>query len=183
MEQFKGFPAKMQFTPLPNLFFGALLPQISDITELKVTLYLLATLYRKRGYPRFVSLEELLGSASLMRSLSQADGPPAETLARALEMATKRGTILYLVLDKGGATENVYFLNTESDREAVAKIQRGELSPKLARLSAVQLLQQQLGVIRLLFHRLILQKTLPSTGNSSCCRPRRPDRQATSSHY
>ena len=128
MEQFKGFPVKMQFTPLPNLFFSALLPQISDITELKVTLYLLATLYRKRGYPRFVSLEELLGSASLMRSLSQADGSPAETLVGALEMATKRGTILHLVLDKGGATEDVYFLNTESDRETVAKIQRGELS-------------------------------------------------------
>jgi DNA replication protein len=128
MEQFEGFPAKMQFTPLPNLFFSALLPQISDITELKVTLYLLATLYRKRGYPRFVSLGELLGSTSLMRSLSQADGPPAETLARALEMAAKRGTILHLMLDKGGATEDVYFLNTESDREAIAKIQRGELS-------------------------------------------------------
>ena len=128
MEQFKGFPAKMQFTPLPNLFFSALLPQISDITELKVTLYLLATLYRKRGYPRFVSLEELLGSASLMRSLSQADGSPAETLVGALEMATKRGTILHLVLDKGGATEDVYFLNNESGRETVAKIQRGELS-------------------------------------------------------
>ncbi|GAH84943.1 unnamed protein product, partial [marine sediment metagenome] len=31
MEQFRGFPAKMQFTPLPNLFFSSLLPQISDI--------------------------------------------------------------------------------------------------------------------------------------------------------
>ncbi len=128
MEQFKGFPAKTQFTPLPNLFFSALLPQISDITELKVTLYLLATLYRRRGYPRFVSLGELLGSTSLMRSLSRADEPAPETLARALEMATKRGTILHLILEKGGANEDVYFINTESDREAVAKIQSGELS-------------------------------------------------------
>jgi DNA replication protein len=128
MEQFKGFPVKMQFTPLPNLFFSALLPQISDITELKVTLYLLATLYHRRGYPRFVSLGELLGSTSLMRSLSRADEPSAEALARALEMATKRGTILHLMLAKGGATEDVYFLNTELDRETVAKIRSGELS-------------------------------------------------------
>ena len=128
MEQFKGFPAKIQFTPLPNVFFSALLPQISDITELKVTLYLLATLYRRRGYPRFVSLGELLGSTSLMRSLSWADEVPAEALARALEMATKRGTILHLALDRDGASEDVYFLNTESDRETVAKIQSGELS-------------------------------------------------------
>jgi DnaD/phage-associated family protein len=128
MEQFKGFPVKTQFTPLPTLFFSALLPQISDITELKVTLYLLATFYRQRGYPRFVSLGELLGSTSLMRSLSRTDESSAEALARALEMATKRGTILHLILDKGGATEDVYFLNTELDRETVAKIQRGELS-------------------------------------------------------
>ena len=128
MEQFKGFPAKMQFTPLPNVFFSALLPQISDVTELKVTLYLLATLYQRRGYPRFVSLGELMGSNSLMRSFGRAGEVPAEALARALEMATRRGTILHLALDKDGATEDVYFLNTESDREAVAKIQSGELS-------------------------------------------------------
>ena len=137
MEQFKGFPAKVQFTPLPNIFFSALLPQISDIAELKVTLYLLATLYRRRGYPRFVSLGELLGSTSLMSSLGRADEPAAEVLTRGLEMATRRGTILHLALeDKGGVTEDVYFLNTESDREAVAKIQSGELS--LPRLKASQ---------------------------------------------
>jgi DnaD/phage-associated family protein len=128
MEQFEGFPAKTQFTPLPNLFFSAILPQISDIAELKVTLYLLATLYRRRGYPRCVSLGELLGITSLMRSFGRADEPAAEALARALEMATRRGTILHLALDKDGATEDVYFLNTESDREAVAKIQSGEIS-------------------------------------------------------
>jgi DNA replication protein len=128
MEQFRGFPAKMQFTPLPNLFFSTLLPQISDIAELKVTLYLLATLHRRRGYPRFVSRGELLGSTSLMRGFSREGEPAAEALSRALEMATRRGTILHLALDKGGAPEDVYFLNTESDREAVAKIQSGKLS-------------------------------------------------------
>jgi DNA replication protein len=128
MDKFKGFPARMQFTPLPNPFFSAILPQISDIAELKITLYLLAALYRKRGYPRFVSRGELLGNASLMRSLKQASEPPAEALAKALEMAARRGTILHMTLDRDGAKEDVYFLNTESDREAVAKIQSGELS-------------------------------------------------------
>lgn len=127
MEQFKGFPARTQYTPLPSLFFSALLPQISDITELKVTLHILATLYRKRGYPRLVSLGELLESTSLMRGLSRTDEPPAEALVRALKMATERGTILHLVLDKGGAPQDVYFLNTEADRETVAKVQRGEI--------------------------------------------------------
>jgi DnaD/phage-associated family protein len=127
MKEFTGFPAKMEFTPLPNLFFSALLPQISDITELKTTLSVLAMLYRKRGYPRFVTYNELLGNISLMNSLSGMAKPPDEVLRSALEMATRRGTILHLVLDKDGASEDIYFLNTESNRQIVTKIQNGEL--------------------------------------------------------
>jgi DnaD/phage-associated family protein len=128
MKQFTGFPAKMQFTPVPNFFFSTLLPQISDITELKTTLHILGALYRKRGYPRFVTYGELLTNTSLMRSLKKAAKSPDEVLHQALEMATKRGTFLHLVLDRDGAPEDIYFLNTDSDRQIVAKIQNGELS-------------------------------------------------------
>ncbi len=127
MEQFKGFPPRMQFTPLPNLLFTTLLPQISDINELKTTLHLFWALYRKKGYPRFITYSELLGNTSLMSSLSQTSKPPDEALRNALEMATKRGTLLHMVLDRDGGAEDVYFLNTESDRQAVARIRSGEL--------------------------------------------------------
>ena len=134
MEQFKGFPAKMEFTPIPNLFFSALLPQIGDMTELKTTLNILAMLYRKRGYPRFITYRELVGNASLMNSLKGEAKSPDEVLRSALEMATRRGAIIHLVLDRDGAPEDIYFLNTESDRQIVAKIQNGEL--KLSGLKA-----------------------------------------------
>jgi DnaD/phage-associated family protein len=127
MEQFRGFPAKMQFTPLPNLFFSSLLPQISDIIELKTTLHIFWALYRKRGHPRFITGRELSGNTSLISSLKQAAKPPAEALRQALEMATKRGTILRMVLDRDGVPEDIYFLNTKSDRRVMAKIQQGEL--------------------------------------------------------
>ena len=71
MKQFNGFPAKMEFTAVPNLFFSTLLPQIDDMAELKTTLHVLGTLYRKRGYPRFITYQELLGNTSLMSSLRQ----------------------------------------------------------------------------------------------------------------
>jgi DNA replication protein len=122
MEQFQGFPAKSQFTAVPNAFFSALLPQISDIAELKTTLHIFQTLYQKRGYPRFTSYQELLGNKSLMSSLKD-----EETLHQALEAAAKRGTILHLALDRDGKTEDIYFLNTESNRQAMAKIESGEL--------------------------------------------------------
>jgi len=128
MEQFKGFPAKMQFTPVPNFFLSRLLPQISDIAELKTTLHIFQTLYHKRGYPRFTTYKELLGNKSLMSSLKGAARAPDEVLRQALEMATKRGTILHLALDRDGTPEDIYSLNTESDRQIMAKIQNGELS-------------------------------------------------------
>jgi len=126
MKQFSGFPAKMQFTPIPNVFFSRLLPQISDIAELKTTLHIFGSLYHKRGYPRFITYSELLGNTSLMSSLTGGAKSPDEILRNALEMAIKRGTLLHMVVDRDGAPEDIYFLNTESDSQIVAKIRNGE---------------------------------------------------------
>jgi DNA replication protein len=126
MKQFTGFPAKMQFTPLPNLFFSKLLPQISDMAELKTTLHIFEQLYRKRGYPRFITYGELLSNPSLMSSLGEVAKPPDEVLRKALEMATRRGTILHIALDRDGTTQDIYFLNNEDNRQMVAGIQSGE---------------------------------------------------------
>ena len=127
MEQFKGFPSKMKFTAVPDFFLSRLLPQISDIAELKTTLHIFQTLYHKRGYPRFATYKELAGNKSLMSSL-KGDEPPDKALRRSLEMATGRGTILHLALERDGTPEDIYFLNTEADRQVVARIQKGELS-------------------------------------------------------
>lgn len=134
MEQFKGFPSRMEFTSIPNLFFSAVLPQINDMAELKTTLQVMAALYRKRGYPRFVSYGELCGDAGLMASLKGGDRPAEEALRQALEMAARRGTIIHMVLDRDGTPEDIYFLNTEASRQVVAKIENGEL--KLGALKA-----------------------------------------------
>jgi DnaD/phage-associated family protein len=129
MKQFSGFPSKMQFTSIPNPFFSILLPQISDIAELKTTLHFLSILYRKRGYPRIVTHSELAGDTALISSLNDLSKPPQEALCDALEMATKRGTILHLALEKDGTSEDIYFLNTDKNVKVIAKIKSGELSP------------------------------------------------------
>ncbi|MDO8688017.1 MAG: DnaD domain protein [Dehalococcoidales bacterium] len=127
MKEFGGFPARMQFTSIPNLFFSGLLPEISNITELKTTLYIFWALYGKRGYPRFTTYEELGSNTSLMSSLKEGDKPADEVLRAALAMAVQRGTILHIVLDRDGTSEDIYFLNTETDRQVIAKIQSGEI--------------------------------------------------------
>ncbi|MFC2016326.1 DnaD domain-containing protein [Chloroflexota bacterium] len=128
MKQFSGFPAKTQFTSIPNVFFSSLLSQISDIAELKTTLHIFWLLYSKKGYPRFITYGELLSNKSLMSSLREGEKSPGEVLGNALEMAVNRGTILHILLERDGVPEDVYFLNAESDRQVVAKIRNGELA-------------------------------------------------------
>ncbi len=125
MRQFSGFPARMQFTPIPDYFFSALLPRISDMAELKLTLHLLRSLHHKQGYPRLVRRSELLADKSLMMSLTD-----EAALDGALKLAAERGTFLHLVLEgTAGRRETIYLLNTGPNREALDKIISGELRP------------------------------------------------------
>ena len=118
----------MQFTPVPNLFISSLLPQIDDINELKTTLHIFYLLYGKKGYPRFVTFSELLSDKSLISSLEGSERQLENALRDALEMAIGRETLLHLVVDRDGKPEDIYFINTASDRKTVAKIENGELA-------------------------------------------------------
>ncbi len=117
---FTGFSSR-SFTPIPDPFFSQVLPEIKDLAELKVTLYLFWLLYHKKGYPRFATLEELLSDRALVQALGE-DG-----IRRGLEAAVGRGTSLKLVLEKDGNSYELYFLNNEEGRRAVARIEAGEL--------------------------------------------------------
>ena len=130
MKRFAGFPTRMEFTSVPNFFFSNLLPQISDIAELKTTLHIFEILYRKRGHPRFTTYRELSRNRSLMGSLRETAQTPEKALRSALKLATERGTILHLTLNRDEEAEDIYFLNTEQNREIETKIQSGELKLK-----------------------------------------------------
>jgi DNA replication protein len=125
MKEFNGFPsnARMEFTPIPNVFFSDLLAGINDMNELKTALHVMAVLYRKKGYPRYVSFSELLENASLMQALHGSE----ESLREALKKAVATGTLLSLTVAGDSADENVYFLNDDTGRQALAKIDSGEL--------------------------------------------------------
>jgi DnaD/phage-associated family protein len=122
MKPFEGFPANMSYTPVPNAFINNLLPQIEDTAELKVTLYIMEALYNKKGYPRFVSFAELAANASLTSNFKDAK-VPLDELKKALKLATERKTIIGLATESG----EIYFLNTEADRQAAEKIKSGEI--------------------------------------------------------
>jgi DNA replication protein len=129
MMQFQGFPSggRVEYTSIPNVFFSSLLPQITDMAELQTTLHIIAALYGKKGYPRFISFSELLGNVNLMAGLQALGGRPEQVLHGALKLAEERGTVISVPLVKDGKTDDIFFLNTESDRLAAEKIKSGEL--------------------------------------------------------
>ena len=126
---FSGFPAKAEVTPIPNLFFTEAMLQIKDIAELKIVLHIFWLFSRRRGYPRFVTYNELLSDPILSQAIEQENNPTEETLRNALHLAVQHGFILHLGLNKDKEhDEDIYFINTEAERNTIAKIQQGELT-------------------------------------------------------
>jgi DnaD/phage-associated family protein len=126
MNEFNGFPARMEYTPVPTIFLNKVLPEITDAAELKVTLHLFRLLYFKKGSLQFVTFKEMASDTGLMTSMKINSINPEETLRQALELAVQRKTILHDA-DEDGNHEDIYLLNTETNRAAVEKIINGEI--------------------------------------------------------
>lgn len=122
---FDGFPAgKLRFTPIPDLFFSELLPQIDDLGELKVTLYVLHRVQRAAG-PRLAARSAMLADGTLMRALAGQAERVADALDAALARSVARGTLLRLDVAGESGADQWYLPNTESGRKLAADIEAG----------------------------------------------------------
>jgi DNA replication protein len=129
MNEFHGFPdGKVEYTPLPNLFFSELLPLVDDLMELKVTLHVLFLLHNKKGSDTYATLPELQKDVTLLRSLQGLPVAPELALLDGLERAVRRGTLLHLATPRGQA-QNLYCANNGRGRRTAEKIQLGEIQP------------------------------------------------------
>jgi DnaD/phage-associated family protein len=128
--RFAGFPGGALATTIPNLFFTAVLPRISDPAELVVSVYFFFAHGRKKGQPRFLTYAELASDDILVAAL---DSLGEGALRRGLEAAVERGTLLRLDVERAGPAgghegqgQELYFLNTAAGRRAAAAIEDGE---------------------------------------------------------
>ena len=125
-DAFAGFPAGGRATAVPSVFFSQLLPLIEDEAELRVTLYAIYALGRRKGYPRFVTERELRAEAPLMASLGDGgDAIAEEGLRRGLDAAVGRGSLVRVDIEHEGRREELYLLNAPSGRRAAALIRDG----------------------------------------------------------
>ncbi len=151
---FAGVPGgRIEVTPLPNVIFSEVLPEIDDLAEAQVTLHVFYLLYHKKGTLRFVRSNELKADATLRRALARGGQPVEEILARGLKKAEARGTLLRVVSDG----EEWYLFNTAESRRAIERLERGERpeNPKVRRAEPVaeeppnifKLYEQNIGVL------------------------------------
>jgi DnaD/phage-associated family protein len=122
MKPFEGFQKNMRYTPLPNVFFSQLMPDVQDLAELKVVLHIFYLLYQKKGYPKYVADAELTSDKALMSGVGG-----AEALGRGLQRSLDRGILIRCDLEREGKPVILYLLNSEEGREACSKIRSGEI--------------------------------------------------------
>lgn len=152
MHKFVGFDVNnradggQRLTGVPASFFTELMPQITNVNELKVTLYFFYLAGRKRGDPKWVGYWELEASQDLLSGLRKGGDPrpPQEHLREGLELALARGTLLRVLAasapseffdDAHGELEPVdtvyttwFLLNTASNRDFIKSLESGEIA-------------------------------------------------------
>jgi len=129
-----SFMSHSQPSALPAYFFSQLLPVIDDLAELKLTIFALASLQQKEGDYRYLRFGEFAADEHLMAGLAAVDASMTarETLKRALQKATKRGTLLVAAVKVEGEMERYYTAADASGRALHQRIQAGEWRPAAA---------------------------------------------------
>lgn len=122
-----GFPTSARATPVPNLFFSRLLPQIERPEELLVTLYFFYAQGLNRRSPPFVTRRELAADGALVRALANLAGEEGQPLERGLALAVERGSLLRVEAKGDGRSEELYLLATPHNRRAAQELAGSEL--------------------------------------------------------
>ena len=117
---FNGFPDGVRLTPVPDPFFNALLAEIEDVAELKVTLRAFWLLAQQRGPHRSLAEGELLNDPTLLRGLQSLGSDPPEQAQAGLAQAVARKTLLRCPA-AAGAESPRYLLNTAANRRHLAR--------------------------------------------------------------
>jgi DnaD/phage-associated family protein len=145
---FTGFLGDDRRVQVPERFVSEVLPAITSLAELKVTLHVFLLLGYKTGKPRCVCWTELAQDETLARSLTSGRSPrPAqEWLREGLELAVARGTLLHLVVapDIGPPelAESWYLANTRTNRRWVTSLDDKPLQPGESVLASAAWLEQ-----------------------------------------
>lgn len=131
MSEFEGFSTEQSgMIRIPEEFFSSVLPEIDELAELKVTLYLIWQISMQDGPLRYLHLSGMESDAALLASLAADPGEARQQLLHGLGLATVRHTLL-CTSPTDDDTAKLYFLNTPRSRAALEALGRGEWLPEV----------------------------------------------------
>lgn len=110
---------------VPTQFFEELLPTISDLCELKVTLFSIYLLNQFEGSQRYLIREDFSEEETFMNGLSEDIQQASKQLDEGLAASVERGTLLSIRYDN----KPLYFLNSPKGRTALNNLQQGTWIP------------------------------------------------------
>jgi DNA replication protein len=124
---FPGFPDEITNTiRIPEQFFRNLLPEIKDLDELKVTLYIFWRLERMEGPFHYIRLSELLKDPQLLHSMGMGARKAKPMLETAIDKAGEHGSILTALIPAKRKQDKLICLNSPRGRAMVDAIRRGD---------------------------------------------------------
>jgi DnaD/phage-associated family protein len=118
--------------PVAARFFTEVLPEITSLGELRVTIFMFH-LFAEHGGVEAPVAEPMVTGDRALREAFRVDGTTGgdtrEAILDALDRAVARGTLLRVMARSGRRTIAWYFLHTPVTRELVQAIQRGAIAP------------------------------------------------------
>lgn len=116
---------------IPRAFFTDVLPQITEMAELQVTLAIFRLASEAGGIESPVSEDALHADRTLRGALRTPGSPrePGERIGTGLDLATGRGTLLRFVAAQGRDEDVWYYVNTPVNQALVAAMARGSVAP------------------------------------------------------
>lgn len=149
MSPFAGFPeGKVRLIPLPGPFFTELLPEIKDLSELKVILYAFWRLDHMEGAFRCLRRVDFAGDARFMTgmgsSLQEAETHLDDALRRSVEDGILLKASVQLETEQG-----LYFVNAPRGRAAIQTIEQGRWRPSGDEHMPIELALERPNIFRL----------------------------------
>lgn len=117
--------------PVPRAFFTDILPGVSTIEELQVTLTALRLFHEAGGYTAPLAERSIFRDLNLRTALRTEGSPrdPDKRIALGLELAVARGTLLRLITTSGRRHAVWYYVNTIENRGSVSMMAQGQIAP------------------------------------------------------
>jgi DNA replication protein len=134
-KRFGGFVvATAPSVPVPLAFFTDVLPQLTEIAEVQVSLAAFRLADAAGGIDEPIHERAIVRDRALRESLRVPGSPrePDARIATGLELAVGRGTLLRFVADHGERSRVWYYVNTPANQALIAAMSRGAVAPPQA---------------------------------------------------